>query len=97
MMGMQPGANGPMGVMPGGQHPGMPTQPGQPGQGMGGQSMAGGMPNAHALSHLTTQQMMQQQHLQQQSESYYFPRDRTKVAPSDRGDPSQRRFTSRAR
>ena len=73
VMGMQ--QNGHMGVMPGGHHPGaagalgMPGQPGQPGQGMGGQSMAGGAPNAHALSHLTPQQMMQQQHMQQQSKS----------------------------
>jgi hypothetical protein len=66
---MQPGANGmggPAGM--GGQHPGgqMGAMPGQ----MGGQSMAGGVPNAHALSHLTPQaQMQQHQLMQQQSKS----------------------------
>lgn len=65
MMGMQPGAG-----MPGGHHPGAAGSmgiPGQPGQGMGGQSMAGGGANAHAMSHLNPQQaaMMQQQQMQQ--------------------------------
>jgi len=68
MMGMQPGANGPMGAMPGGQHPGgmgMPGQPGQPGQGMG----VGGA-NMHGLNHMTPQQIQLHQHQLQQSKSF---------------------------
>ncbi|KAI7516673.1 hypothetical protein KC331_g21993, partial [Hortaea werneckii] len=57
MMGVQPGASGPMGGM-GGQHPGM-GMPGQPGHGMGGQSLAGGGQNM--VSHMNPQQIMQQQ------------------------------------
>ena len=48
MMAMQPGAMGGPAAM-GGQHPGG-QMGGMPAQ-MGAQSMAGGMPNAHALSH----------------------------------------------
>ena len=62
----------------GGQHPsgqmaGMPAQ-------MGGQSMAGGVPAANVLSHLTpqaqaqmqAQAMHRQQLMQQQSKSFFF-------------------------
>lgn len=44
---------------------------GMPGQ-MGGQSMAGGAPNAQALSHMNPQAMMQQQQHMQQSEFFLF-------------------------
>ena len=65
MINMQPGANGMGGQHPGGQMGGMPAQ-------MGGQSMAGGAPNVHAMNHLSSQQaqqqMQQQQLLQQQQQ-----------------------------
>lgn len=76
MMGMQQqGANGPMGGMPGGQHPGGGGMgmPGQPGQGMGGHSLAGGGPNMPALSHMTPQQQQQLLAQQQQMQSKFFP------------------------
>ena len=79
MMAMQPGANamgGPAamaGQHPGGQMGGMPAQ-------MGGQSMAGGVPNAHALSHLTPQAAMQQpQMMQQHRKSRLFCRQQLRV------------------
>ena len=81
MMGMQqPGANGPMGAMQGGQpHPGgggmaMQGQPGPAMGGVGGQGMAGGAPGMHALNHLTPQQQQQmlQQQQMRQSESFFL-------------------------
>lgn len=86
MMGMQPGANamgGNAGM--GGQHPGG-QMGGMPGQ-MGAQSMAGGAPNAQALSHMNPQAMMQQQHMQQQSKYFRFQRVYFVIVPKPDAGP----------